>query len=123
MNVASCFFFHNDDNPVIHGHSLSHTTSSDLPRKTLHEIWNVADARNEGRLDFSAFCVACRLAAHAQQGLPVSAESVNQDPVAPLQLFGSARPTPTTSPKMASSSSSTGQQVSKCSLFLVVLAG
>eukprot|EP00392_Amoebophrya_sp_AT5.2_P006108 g6118.t1 len=83
---------------------------SNLPRKTLHEIWNVADARNEGRLDFSAFCVACRLAAHAQQGLPVSAESVNQDPVAPLQLFGSARPTPTTSPKMASSSSSTGQQ-------------
>ncbi|CAD7926176.1 unnamed protein product [Amoebophrya sp. A120] len=90
---------------------------SNLPRKTLHEIWNIADARNEGKLDFAAFSVACRLAAHAQQGAAISDDLVEKEPAAPLQLSSSGRATPSTSPRVvtptgaASSSSTAPSQV------------
>ncbi|CAD7962335.1 unnamed protein product [Amoebophrya sp. A25] len=82
---------------------------SNLPRKALHDIWRIADARNEGRLDFASFCVACRLTAHAQGGLTnISDDLTSVEPRAPLQLgttttsTNATGSTPTLSPAAAS---------------------
>jgi hypothetical protein len=44
-------------------------TRSGLDRKTLHDIWALADCNNEGFLSQEAFFVALRLIAHAQSGI------------------------------------------------------
>ena len=43
---------------------------SGLPKNMLHQIWQLADAGERGKLDLEAFYIALRLVAHAQsQGL------------------------------------------------------
>ncbi|CAJ1381629.1 unnamed protein product [Effrenium voratum] len=62
--------------------------ASGLPQDVLFEIWGLADEAQAGALDLERFGVALRLIAHAQSGLPVSAELVHQEPFAPPRFEG-----------------------------------
>uniref|UniRef100_A0A0G4IDN4 Calmodulin n=1 Tax=Chromera velia CCMP2878 TaxID=1169474 RepID=A0A0G4IDN4_9ALVE len=63
---------------------------SGLKREVLHEIWRIADFRQEGRLHLEDFCVACRLVALAQAGVPPSDQAIAIEPPA-LPTFDFAR--------------------------------
>ena len=54
---------------VVDGYAPAHAlstflASSGLDNTTLVTIWDLADNKDTGRLNFSGFCVACRLVRH-----------------------------------------------------------
>ncbi|KEP67688.1 UNVERIFIED_CONTAM: EF hand domain-containing protein [Hammondia hammondi] len=88
--------------PVLEGSvAAAFLESSGLDRALLHEIWRLADAKNTGNLDVESFACACRLVAHAQNGMPVSAEAISVEPAA-LPHFARASPQTSTLPSTAS---------------------
>nr|CEL76393.1 TPA: EF hand domain-containing protein, putative [Toxoplasma gondii VEG] len=88
--------------PVLEGSvAAAFLESSGLDRALLHEIWRLADAKNTGNLDVESFACACRLVAHAQNGMPVSAEAISVEPAA-LPQFARASLQTSTLPSTAS---------------------
>lgn len=63
------------DKPAAEG-AVSVLARSRLPEWLLQKVWAFADEFNTGVLDLEAFCVACRLCAHAQQASEEIAEQV-----------------------------------------------
>eukprot|EP00921_Rhytidocystis_pertsovi_P021032 GHVQ01033602.1.p1 GENE.GHVQ01033602.1~~GHVQ01033602.1.p1 ORF type:complete len:947 (+),score=183.04 GHVQ01033602.1:155-2842(+) len=71
--------------------AASFLQKSGLARPVLHEIWRLADTNNRGQMDPESFFVACRLVAHAQNGLPVANEAIALEPPS-LPLFDLGTP-------------------------------
>eukprot|EP00919_Chromeraceae_sp_WS-2016_P081639 GHVR01192875.1.p1 GENE.GHVR01192875.1~~GHVR01192875.1.p1 ORF type:complete len:152 (-),score=51.36 GHVR01192875.1:864-1319(-) len=59
--------------------AASFLRKSGLKQEVLHEIWNVSDYGHKGRLSVEDFCVACRLVALAQGGVPPSENAIRMD--------------------------------------------
>ncbi|EER04244.1 hypothetical protein Pmar_PMAR012790, partial [Perkinsus marinus ATCC 50983] len=62
-------------------------SSSKLPRKTLHDIWCLADSDNKGNLTIDEYTIACRLVAHAQNGAGEMTEDLLTVPPVKLPVF------------------------------------
>ncbi|KAF4709670.1 hypothetical protein FOZ62_002993, partial [Perkinsus olseni] len=61
---------------------------SKLPRKTLHDIWCLADSDNKGSLTIDEFYRACRLVAHAQNDGAAAGDMITEEllTVPPIKL-------------------------------------
>lgn len=64
---------------------------SGLPRTTLHQIWEIADAQRVGRLDAEGFFVALRLVGHVQANRAPSRDLISIPPPALPDLPGLER--------------------------------
>eukprot|EP00808_Paulinella_micropora_P016617 g22950.t1 len=71
---------------------------SGLSRQILFQVWNLADQGNKRFLNKQDFMVALRLIALAQQGKPLSHQSLMDNKVLPLPVFQEIAPPKTENP-------------------------
>lgn len=78
-------------------------SGSGLDRRTLKQIWDIADSGTRGWLGRDEFVAALRLVAHAQAGRAVSRDLVYIAPPAPPRFGGAPAPPPSSAPGLPAS--------------------